>query len=177
MGLFDKLKAVGKPFENIFHGYPLYFIDGHTGVFKGSMNPTQNQWGDGGISTLWAHVIMDLDGDHCLDVDMLGSPPHDQGAFSWDMETWESVLGCDGYNGHYERTNALQWMLQNGIAPGQRVWLEVEVEWTGGGYYSPDDVDCSFSHRVMWREPWTTEQIIAAWEEYMVRAADPEMEG
>jgi len=160
-----------KAWREYVESYPLHFVDGDTWVANGSPWPTQ--WGDGGVTTMWAHVIMDLDGDHCLDVDMLGSPPHDQGAFSWGEQGWEELLGCDGYNSHYESTNALQWMLQNGIAPGQRVWLEVEVEWTGGGYWDHDDVDCSYASRVMWIEPWTTEQIIAAWEEYLERG-EPE---
>ena len=158
-GLFQTIQPMPeteaeREYREWFEGYPLYFIAGDTAVFK-----------DGKVTTMWAHCIFDVDGDD-VDVSMLGPPPHHHGAFCWNESTWGEMLECDGY----EETG-LQWMLRQGIAPGQRVWIEVNVEVHGGGGYlyngDWDDPEWYWSHKVMWIEPWTAAQVITAWEAYL----------
>lgn len=116
----------------------------------------------------WVTAYIYLDGDeedgYQLYLDLDCDPPHIDHFVSYIMDMGGSLdlISWDGrYHRGEEETEA--FLIEQGIAPGQRFLMELNFT-TSRDYWG--EYDETLDGRIMDIEPWTTSQVLEAWEEH-----------
>ena len=66
------------------------------------------------------------------------------------------------------KSTGMTWLMQHGIAPGQPFLMRFgEPEYTGGGYWEPNEVDVSYESELVRVIPWSTEKAWKAWDDFV----------
>lgn len=105
----------------------------------------------------------DLPGDYGIDFHIDSEVPyHPEGWLPWEIEGAGLPMVITGESGgaffEYER-----WMLEHGIAPGQRFFVRLDLHaWKMETYYGTE-YDYKIDMEVLQIEPWPEDRIAEAW--------------
>jgi len=116
---------------------------------------------DGGFNLAWVTLIFEDPDDGCYSLELACEPPYYSGgdklhwlAYVMEQYSLAEYLALD------DAESQVRFMLQEGIAPGQRFLVEMSF-WSSRDYWG--EWDEGLDMRVMDREPWTEAQHVEAW--------------